>query len=146
MKNIFLLIALTLLICSFCTQDGVSWMVTFCNKELLVATREDQNKNIVPVNPADLDKPGKYFTLSYWEMNTINRKNAWKRSIITFDESNNQLIKKDNSAINLSTNELKNLFNKIKKIKLFAFFIPSDPSQAAFVRIRRLHLCTFELK
>ena len=146
MKNIFLLISLPLLIFSFCQQDGISWKVTFGNKKLLTATEENQNKNIVSIRSADLDQPGRYFTLSYREMNSISKKNGWKRSIIIFDESDNQLIKKDSTAISLSANELKNLFKERKKIKLFTISIPSDPSQAALVRIRRVHLCTLELK
>ena len=146
MKNMFSLISLPFIFFLFCTQDGVSWKVTFCNKELLVATEEDQNKNVVSIRSADLDKPGRYLTLSYWEMNTISKKNGWKRSIIVFDESDNQLIKKDSSAISLSANELKKLFKERKKIKLFTISIPSDPSQAALVRIRRVHLCTLDLK
>ena len=146
MKNIFSLIALPLVIFSFGTQNGVSWKVTFGNKKLLVATQENQNKNIVFISAADLNKPGRYFTLSYREMNAVSKKNGWKRSIIIFDESDNQLIKKDSSAIRLSTAELKKLFNERKQIKLFTISIPSDPSRAALVRIRRVHLCTLELK
>ncbi|MGK2861332.1 MAG: hypothetical protein ACSLE0_05325 [Chitinophagaceae bacterium] len=145
MKNVFPFIFLLMAVFPIMKQDGDSWKISFANKILLVANEEDQSKNIVSIRVADLNKPGNCFTISYLDLNKPAKK-KWKRSILIFDESDNELLKKESSSIKLSAAELGDLFKENKLIKIFTVSVPSDPAEAALVRIRRVHLCTLELK
>ncbi len=144
MKNFFPFIFLLMAVIPF-KQDGDTWKVSFASRVLLVADEEDQSKNTVSILAADLTKPDNCFMLSYREMNKPVKK-KWKRSILIFDESDNELLKKESSSIKLTPDELSDLFKEKKIIKIFTVSIPSDPSEAALVRVRRIHLCTLELK
>jgi hypothetical protein len=70
-----------------------------------------------------------------------------KRSIFFLDENDDELIREDDvSRVKISSKELKKAFAGKSKIKIFTIAVPTDPELAARVRVRRVHLCTLELK
>ena len=46
----------------------------------------------------------------------------------------------------LTNSAFKDLLVKYRKLKIYTVAIPSDPAKAAAVRVRRVHICTIELK
>ena len=142
MKNLILL--LTFLSTVFVSQAQDSWKIKLNKKVLLSATAEDEVKNIKKIKSVELNKPG-YLEVLYKEMPV---KTGWQRSLLFFDENDTELWRKDNSkaATKISNAILKKLFTGKNKIKIYTISLPTDPNKAAAVRVRRVHLCTLELK
>ncbi|MCW3120473.1 MAG: hypothetical protein JWM28_4555 [Chitinophagaceae bacterium] len=125
-------------------QDGVSWSVKHDKKELLKATKEDPEKNIIPVKLSELSNKSN-FSISYAERNTGGGRSQWIRTIALFTASDSELYRKDAGFINIKDIQLKKMLLENKIVKVYTWAIPKDPVQAARVRIRRVHLCTIEL-
>jgi hypothetical protein len=69
----------------------------------------------------------------------------WNRSIIIFDEKDNQLYKKENFTVKLENAVLAGLFKRSKVLNIYTTSLPKDPKLAAAVRIRRVHLATIRM-
>lgn len=142
MKNLLLLV--TFLSTAFISQAQDSWKIKLNQKVLLSAAAEDETKNSKKIKRTELNKPG-YLEVLYKEMPV---KTGWQRSLLLFDENDMELWRKDNSkaAVKISNATLKKLFAGKTRIKIYTISLPTDPNKAAAVRVRRVHLCTLELK
>ncbi|HEX7905285.1 MAG TPA: hypothetical protein VF487_15540 [Chitinophagaceae bacterium] len=142
MKNLLLL--LTFLSTAFLSQAQDSWKIKLNQKVLLSAAAEDEAKNTKKIKRIELNKPGNLEVL-YKEMPV---KTGWQRSLLLFDEKDMELWRKDNSKAitKISNATLKKLFAGKNKIEIYTISLPTDPNKAAAVRVRRVHLCTLELK
>ena len=145
MKRELLSGLLFLSVISIFAQDGASWSILHNKKEIFSATQENEQKNIITVKLSDL-KPNRNFIIAYSERKTVRGKNEWKRTIGIYNETDKELLRKDTSAIKLPDTQLKKMLQENKTIKIYTWSIPKDPKEAARVRIRRVHLCTIELK
>jgi len=120
-----------------------SWKV-YHNKKLLVnANEENETKNIVAINKTELNKAGELIVM--YEEGNPNKE--WKRTIAILDEKDINLFEKaEINKIQVSNTILKKLTAGKTKLKIYSWSIPKDPAKAALIRIRRVHLCTLELK
>jgi hypothetical protein len=127
------------------TMKVDSWKIKWNNKTVLETSREDESSNTIKIKKDDLKK--KYtLEIVYKEGDVANTKN-WKRSILFYDDADNGLMTKDSTrSVKLSAAQLKKLFGDKKTVKIYTMAIPTDPDLAARVRVRRVHLCTLELR
>jgi hypothetical protein len=140
MKKILLITAL--LVGTIFVQAQTGWKIKVNSKLLLSASKEDEEKNTKKINAAEWKKNGS-LEIVYSESDP----KKYKRSILFVDENDNELIRKDNTNhAKISISALKNKFSGKAKIRIFTIAIPADPELAARVRVRRVHLCTLELK
>jgi hypothetical protein len=120
-----------------------SWTVSLNKKVLLSANKESEQENIAAIKKSDIDKIGE-LEIVY---NEANPNTAWKRTIGIFDENDKPLFEKaEILQIKISTADLRKLVDGKTKIKIYTWAIPKDPAKAAAIRIRRVHLCTLEIK
>lgn len=119
-----------------------SWKVCLDKKVLLDAPGEDEKKNLVRISAAEWKK-GKTFTLIYKENSP---RKGWERTILMYDEKDNELKKQKGKKLKLKTSALKSLLNQYKTVKIYTINSPTDPKLKERVRIRRVHLCTLILQ
>ena len=125
-------------------QADVSWSVRHFNKVVLRSNAEDAIKNTIPVRLSDLNYKGS-FIITYRHTDNGNDQRKWIRSIALFTESDSVLYSKKSSSIKVADMTLKKMIQQNRVVKVYTWAVPKDPVQAARVRIRRVHLCTFEL-
>ena len=136
----FLIFSIALLsFISLSAQD--SWKVMHNGKTILNTDVESVEKNTIEIKASELKKKS-YLCISY---NEAVKQGDWKRSIIVFDEKDNQLYKKENFTVKIENSILMGLFNKSKVLKVYTTSLPKDPKLAAAVRIRRVHLATIRM-
>ncbi|MBL7741753.1 MAG: hypothetical protein JNK14_21215 [Chitinophagaceae bacterium] len=121
-----------------------SWTIKWNKKVLLTATSENESANTRKLKKTELSK--KYFLeINYKEADPVKAK-EWKRSFLFFGDTENELLRKDSTqSVKIAAAELKKLFGKQKKIRIYTLSIPTDPDLAARVRVRRVHVCTLML-
>ena len=141
MKKIsFLLMFVFISLMTF-AQD--TWKVYHNKIEILNTGKSDPVQNIILVRQSDLNVPG-FFIVNYKE---DKPQNNWIRFLVVYDSADKILIlKKGNTLLKLPNKALKDLLAKNGVIKIFTWTLPADPELAARIRVRRLHLCTIELK
>lgn len=146
MKRWFLFSGLVILSFFTFAQDGVNWSIEHNKKELFSASEENTQKNILTVTLSDF-KAKNSFIISYSAMNTIDSRNKWIRTIGIYNETDKELYRKDQAMVKLPDTQLKKmLLENNNTIKIYTWALPKDLKEAARVRIRRVHLCTIELK
>jgi hypothetical protein len=138
MKFLILLIGL-LIFNSTSAQD--SWKVSHNGKTILTTNVESSEKNVIEINKNELKKKS-YICVIYKE---AVKQRDWNRSIIIFDEKDNQLYKKENFTVKLENAVLAVLFKRSKVLNIYTTSLPKDPKLAAAVRIRRVHLATIRM-
>ena len=136
----FLLIATMLFSSAAFTQD--TWKVSHNGKLKLESSEESTEKNIVEIKSADFSKKS-FLQIAYKESTP---QKDWKREIMIYDPSDNELSRQKGSRLKIQNSSLRNLFKKSKTLMVYTMALPSDPAQAALVRVRRVHLCTLVLK
>ena len=119
-----------------------TWKVCLDKKVLLNTSGEHEEKNIIKISLSDLKK-FKSFTVSYKEESPQTH---WERSILVFDEKDNELKIQAGKKLSIKTAELKTLMDQSKTIKVYTFYYPTDPKMKSQVRLRRVHLCTLILQ
>ena len=146
MKKILLLLSLSFVYMLPQAQKAQpdSWKITWNKKVILETSKSDETANIRKIKAADLKK-NYVLQITYKESDPKKIK-EWNRSFMFFNESDNEISRKD-SVRNwkITAAELKKLFGDKKKLKIYTIAIPSDPDLAARVRVRRIHLCTLEV-
>jgi hypothetical protein len=139
-KLITTIACLTLMIFAFGQH---SWKIRLNNSTILSTDSENETRNLRKIDKAALSGKG-YFEAIY--TNTSGEKGLI-RSILFVDENDNEVMRKDSvRRIKIPIGELKKMFEGHNQIRVFTLAIPADPDKAALVRVRRLHLCTLELK
>ncbi len=136
MKKIFLLSLLASVTLFASAQTSSS--ITYLGKKVLKNATENPEKNIIKIQRKSLNKPGN-FIISFNNYDT-----AYKRTVMV-DDANRQGIKnfeEINKPLTISNKELKKLLTGRNKIVIYYSKIPSDPSKAAIVRMRPIHICT----
>jgi hypothetical protein len=124
-------------------QNGNNCTISHNNKKVLTVTKEDLVKNKIVIKAAELKKTGSLviaFPVS-------KAKPEWKRNLMIYDTADNVLLTKENiTGLTLSNTELTTLLAGKKKFSIFTTSIPTDPKKAAAIRVRRVHVCTVEIK
>ena len=128
------------LMCYISPKD--SWKVSLNDKLVLSSTKEDEASNTKKISSTVLKKNGEL----YVKFSPALQAKGWRRSILIFDEDDNEVIRQDGGNIlRVDNKKLLNLFSEKKQIRIFTTLTPTDPNIAARTRIRRVHLCTLEL-
>ena len=141
MKKVSFLLLLVFVVLMTSAQD--SWKVYHNKIEKLNTGKSDPVQNVIPIKQSDLNVPG-FFVVSYIEEKPQTN---WIRYFGMYDGAENMLMqKKGETMLKMSNGTLKNLLAKNSVIKIFTWALPADPKQAARIRVRRVHLCTVELK
>jgi hypothetical protein len=146
MKKIFLLLSLGLTYMLLYAQNAQpdSWKIKWNKKVILETSKSDEAANVRKIKMSDLKK--NYFLEINYKEADAKKEREWTRSFMFFNESDNELLRKDSTrSWKISAAELKKLFGDKKKIKIYTVAVPTDPNMAARVRVRRVHLCTIEL-
>jgi len=118
-----------------------SWKVCLDKKTVLKTSVESEEKNVVHINAADLkNKNG--FVVNYTGQ---TKKKDWERTIMIYDENDQELSRQKGTRLELSDAALHDLFQQSKTLKIYTLALPTDPKLKAAVRVRRVHLCTLIL-
>lgn len=139
MKILFLLL-LSLLQVQVNAQN--SWEVMHNSKNLLQADQEDATANVITIKKKEFRQKG-FFCISY---TGISSPKDWVRTIAFFDESGNELLRYQGWTLRVNNAKMSSLGKIYNSIKIYTWALPSDPKIAATVRVRRVHLCTINLK
>ena len=122
-----------------------SWKISWNKKVIAETNNKTGSAGTAKIKAADLKK-NYSLDISYKEADAQKEK-QWIRSFMIVDESDKELLRKDGIRTwKITSTELKKLFGDKKKIMICTIAIPSDPDLAARVRVRRVLLCTLELK
>jgi len=142
MKQI--LLATILSLAAFMVNAQDSWIIKLNNKAVITANKEDEDANVKTVKRSELAKAG---SLQVFYKET-EPKTGWRRSILLFDENDNELSRIDSltSKSKISNATLKKGFQGKTKIHIYTIALPADPNLAAAIRVRRVHLGTLKLK
>ena len=119
-----------------------SWKVCLNNKTVLKTSTENEEKNIIHINAADLKKKNG-FVVNYTDQ---KKKNDWERTIMIYDENDHEVIQQKGTKFELSNADLRAFFQQSKTLKIYTWALPTDPKLKAAVRVRRVHLCTLTLE
>ena len=119
-----------------------TWKICLDKKVLLNTSEEHEEKNIIKIFSSDLKK-SRLFIVSYKEESPQLH---WERSILVFDEKDNELKKQTGKKLSIKTAELKTILVQSKTIKVYTLYSPTDPKMKPQVRLRRVHLCTLVLQ
>lgn len=141
----YLLSALSLILISFSSnaQQAEKWKIVFNKKTVVQTSQEDTVKNVVRVTKKELDNGGIGKVLFEEDPNGIK---GWKRSIALYDLTGNPVMQVDSATQMFFYNrDLMKILWTRKKVYVYTWNAPTDIRMAAAIRIRRLHLCTFEL-
>jgi hypothetical protein len=115
-----------------------SWKIRLNNIVILSTKTEDETKNTRKIKSSEWKKSG-YLQITYKEMSP-----GWSRSFLFFDETDQEVLRKDstvNTKIPLAT--LRKLMKGKKELHIYTIAYPPDPNMG--VRLRRVHLCTLKL-
>lgn len=125
------------------SQENAEWKIELNHKIIFSANKENEPENIDSIKFSDLT-PNHYFTIFYHEA-IEKKRNEWKRVIGIYNEEDKELLRKYTSKLKLNTAQVKKWLLQNKKFKIYTWSIPKDPTEAARVRVRRVHLCTIVL-
>lgn len=117
------------------------WKLTHNGKLRLENSEEVPEKNSFSIRIADFNKKGA-LSIVY---TAAEPQSAWVRTIIIVDEEDTELASFKGSSYKIPNATLRSLFKKAGTLKIYTIAIPSDPKQAALVRVRRVHLATITL-
>jgi hypothetical protein len=142
MKSILTLIAFSIL-SAFTFQDG-SWKIMHNGQTKLQSSVENESKNVVTINKADLSKSG-VLAINFDEK---PQPIGWVRVISLNDTEENVLSKHAGNFFRILNPTLKAMVVRdvADTIKIYSWATPVNPKDAANIRIRRVHLCTLVFK
>ena len=138
----FLFVALSAVFLNTIIYAQDKWKVMVNDKILLSTTIEDEAKNMITIKATDLKKK-KDFVVAYTE---AIKQNDWERSMMLYDENDRELTQQKGSKLKIKNNTLLSFFKNSKKVSVYTWAFPTDPSLKAAIRVRRVHLCTLVLQ
>jgi hypothetical protein len=97
---------------------------------------------MITLSKNDLEKTG-FLWINYSDKSTSR---TWKRSIVLVDENDKEVFKRAGSLCKIGNSFLHDINKKANVLKIYTWAVPSDPQEAAKVRVRRIHLCTINFK
>ncbi len=135
---------LFILLIGWSTAAGAqdSWKVVHNKKQKLQATGEDKVQNTIILSQADLAKKGS-LCVQYREQKP---RGDWKRTLALFDQKDTRLVQQEGTVLEVPNAELRALADSVPVVEVYTWALPADPNLAATVRVRRVHLCTLQLK
>ncbi len=125
--------------CMATAQDN--WKLIHNGTSKLQAKGEAPEENIVSVRIADLNKTGA-LAIAY---TAAEAQKGWVRTIMLVDDTDTELATFKGASYTIKNADLRSHFKKSNTIHVYTMALPSDPKQAALVRVRRVHLATLKL-
>jgi len=119
-----------------------SWKVYCGTKVLLKTSVSDASKNTVILGGRELAS-GAELKIVYKDRDP---QKDWTRIIAVFDDNDNELERKETDSFSLRMSKIRELSAQYKKLTFYTWALPKDPELAARIRIRRVYLCTVEMK
>ena len=117
-----------------------SWKVVH-NGKIRLQAKSESEKNSFSIKKEDLKAKG---NLSVFIKDKAPQK-GWVRTILVVDPEENEIATGKGDLIKVDNKQLA-AAAKIKTINIYTLSLPSDPAQAALVRVRRIHLATIHIK
>ncbi|MBK6936235.1 MAG: hypothetical protein IPH18_04615 [Chitinophagaceae bacterium] len=125
-------------------QAQTGWTISYQKKALLKNAAEDKTRNVVSIKKSTLK------STALLQLNPVGADTAYNITIEAeaVGEAFTGLNAWEYSgkAVSISGTELKTLFTGRKKLAFYYTAIPKDPNLAAVVRVRKVHICTVNLK
>ena len=139
MKTFLLFLSFAIASTSF-SQDSI---IVKLNDKVLYngPVNEDTTKNKITLAENELTE-GK-LTINY---KTKENAAGWERTIFLTDLKDRVLFEKKGNAIGVNNLILKQLFKKMEQINVYTWSLPKDEKLKATVRVRRILLCTLQMK
>ncbi len=117
-----------------------TWKIILHKKTFLFASTENVEKNTRKLKMSDWKKSGS-LEIEYTDSDST----TWYRSFIFTDKNDNELFRTDSSfTAKIPLTQLRQLYRGKKEIVILTAVTPRDPNLA--VRVRRVHLCTLQIK
>ncbi len=132
---------LSLFMCISASAQTASWKVIHNGTVKLQAKAEDA-RNMITLTKSELEKTG-FLWINYSDKSTAR---GWKRNIVITDEKDVEIFKRSGSLCKVGNSFLRDINKKANTLKIYTWALPSDPIEAAKVRVRRVHLCTLNFK
>jgi hypothetical protein len=149
MKYFFTLLAAFLFAGSLQAQNMNDHWTLSLNKKILFAGNEEIADAARSINifPAKKDFAKGTFKIAYLK---VKPDDTWKRSLMIYDQNDRLLAEQqydaDTGVWNIAIADFKKYIAGQKKISVYTTAIPKDPNMAAMVRVRRILLCTVNVK
>jgi hypothetical protein len=142
MNKYFLILLFTL--GTFMAQAQTGWTVSYQKKALLKNAAEDKTKNVVNIKTSTLK------STALLQLQPVDADTAFNITIeaeaVNEEFTGLKSWEYKGKAVSISGAELKTLFTGRKKLAFYYTAIPKDPNLAAVVRVRKVHICTVNLK
>lgn len=142
MKKLSLILLFTL--GTFMAQAQTGWTISYQKKLLLKNAAEDNAKNLVNIKKTTLK------STVFLQLNPVDADTAYTITIeaeaVGEEFTGLKSWEYKDKAVSISGTELKTLFTGRKKLAFYYTAIPKDPNLAAVVRVRKVHICTVNLK
>ncbi|MEO6613044.1 MAG: hypothetical protein ABIT05_07265 [Chitinophagaceae bacterium] len=139
MKRILLITGLVLSGLFVSAQEG-KWKIQMNGKTLFYTSTENEKVNIKKISTSEWKKAG-YLEISFKE----REPDMWKRSFSITDENDVPLLTIENSTkAKIPLSKLRKLFAGRKVLTIYTIIAPVNPMMA--IRMRRVHLCTLQLR
>lgn len=117
------------------------WRVIHNGIVKMQASRED-GKNAIILSKKELEKTG-FLWINYTDKGMAK---GWKRTIAIVDEKDAEVFKRSGTLCKVGNSFLRDINKTANTLKIYTWALPSDPPEAAKVRVRRIHLCTVNFK
>ena len=129
---------------TFMAEAQTGWTVSYQKKVLLKNAVEDKEKNVVNIKKSTLK------STVFLQLNPVDADTAYNITIeaeaVGEEFTGLKSWEYSGKAVSISGTELKTLFTGRKKLAFYYTAIPKDPNLAAVVRVRKVHICTVNLK
>ena len=117
-----------------------SWKIKMNKKVVLATSVENEKANVRKIKKDDLKKTG-FLEILFTEAEP----GTWYRSFQLYDKDDHELLRVDSTTdAKIAFTQLRQLYRNRKEIIIYTTVSPRDPNLA--VRIRRVHLCTLQIK
>jgi hypothetical protein len=139
MKQAFLLFAAFFAVIVAQAQTN-SWKIKMNKKIVLATSVENEKSNVRKIKKDDLKKTG-FLEILFTEAEP----DTWYRSFQLYDKDDHELLRMDSTTdAKIAFTQLRQLYRNRKEIIIYTTVTPRDPNLA--VRVRRVHLCTLQIK
>lgn len=142
MNKLFLILLFTF--GAFMAGAQTGWTVSYQKKVLLKNAAEDMTKNVVSIKKSTLK------STVFLQLNPVDADTAYNITIeaeaVGEEFTGLKSWEYKGKAVSISGTELKTLFTGRKKLAFYYTAIPKDPNLATVVRVRKVHVCTVNLK
>ena len=142
MNKLFLILLFTF--GAFMAGAQTGWTVSYQKKVLLKNAAEDMTKNVVNIKKSTLK------STVFLQLNPVDADTAYNIAVgaeaVGEEFTGLTSWEYNGKAVSISGTELKTLFTGRKKLAFYYTAIPKDPNLAAVVRVRKVHICTVNLK